>query len=169
MILVWFLKSFFWKKFFLEIFFEKFFVKIFFWKIFFWNFFFENFLQWNLKSASTIDTIAIVILDFIFERIAIWITEFEIPKTQEDYDNSYSLKLFSFKCINYYFSLIIIAFFKDTLAGWPGDYFYIGLDDQETSKNFNWFLNFFLNFWGIKSTVISIVTEKDAVATLLYS
>ena len=88
----------------------------------------------TFKSASTIDTIAIVILDFIFERVAIWITEFEIPKTQEDYDNSYSLKLFGFKCINYYFSLIIIAFFKDTLAGWPGNYFYIGLDDQERSR-----------------------------------
>ena len=40
------------------------------------------------------------------------------------------MKMFTFKCINYYSSLVIIAFFKDTIDGYPGNYTYVGKDSQ---------------------------------------
>lgn len=40
------------------------------------------------------------------------LTDWERPRTQTDFDNSYSLKVFLFQFINYYSSLFYIAFIK---------------------------------------------------------
>ena len=66
--------------------------------------------------------------------MATWLTSLELPRTQEDFSNSYSTKLFSFKFVNYYSSLVIIAFFKDTLTGYPGDPTTIEIG----KKNYRW-------------------------------
>ena len=44
--------------------------------------------------------------------IARAITNWEHPRTQADYENSYTFKMFLFQFINYYCSLIYTAFFK---------------------------------------------------------
>ena len=42
-----------------------------------------------------------------------FLTNLEQPRTEAEYEMSYSLKLFVFQFINYYSSLIYTAFFKE--------------------------------------------------------
>ena len=56
-----------------------------------------------------------VIIDFqlqVYGRVAIWLTDFECLRTQTEYDDSINIKLFSLQFVNYYSSIIYIAFFK---------------------------------------------------------
>ena len=46
-------------------------------------------------------------------------TEQEMPRTEEDYENSLALKVFCFQFVNFYSTLFYIAFFKDPLSGDP--------------------------------------------------
>ncbi len=48
----------------------------------------------------------------IYQKIALWLTNLERPRTQTDFEDSYTFKMFLFQCLNYYSSLIYIAFFK---------------------------------------------------------
>ena len=49
---------------------------------------------------------------FIFQMIARKCTDLETPRTQMEYETSYTVKMFLFQFINYYASLIYTAFFK---------------------------------------------------------
>ncbi|KAM3832315.1 anoctamin-6 [Vipera latastei] len=72
-------------------------------------------------SASVLNFIIIMILNIIYEKVAIMITDFEIPRTQTDYENSLTTKMFLFQFVNYYSSCFYIAFFKGKFIGFPGD------------------------------------------------
>ncbi|XP_053112454.1 anoctamin-6 isoform X2 [Hemicordylus capensis] len=72
-------------------------------------------------SASVINFIIIMILNMIYEKVAIMITDFELPRTQTDYENSLTMKMFLFQFVNYYSSCFYIAFFKGKFVGYPGD------------------------------------------------
>lgn len=43
------------------------------------------------------------------------------PRTQIEYEDSYTFKIFVFEFMNYYSSLIYIAFFKGRFYDYPGD------------------------------------------------
>ncbi len=62
--------------------------------------------------SATVNAGVIEISGFIFTIIARKITDWEQPRTQIDYENSYTFKMFLFQFINYYSSLIYTAFFK---------------------------------------------------------
>ena len=49
------------------------------------------------------------------------ITSWEHPRTQSEFENSYTFKMFLFQFINYYSSLIYTAFFKGRFFTYPGD------------------------------------------------
>lgn len=72
-------------------------------------------------TASIISFIIIMILNIIYEKVAIMITNFELPRTQTDYENSLTMKMFLFQFVNYYSSCFYIAFFKGKFVGYPGD------------------------------------------------
>ncbi|GAB1299770.1 Anoctamin-6 [Apodemus speciosus] len=72
-------------------------------------------------TASIISFIIIMILNTVYERVAIMITNFELPRTQTDYENSLTMKMFLFQFVNYYSSCFYIAFFKGKFVGYPGD------------------------------------------------
>ncbi|XP_010831420.1 PREDICTED: anoctamin-6 isoform X2 [Bison bison bison] len=72
-------------------------------------------------TASLISFIIIMILNTIYEKVAIMITNFELPRTQTDYENSLTMKMFLFQFVNYYSSCFYIAFFKGKFVGYPGD------------------------------------------------
>uniref|UniRef100_A0A8C8RKP2 Anoctamin n=1 Tax=Pelusios castaneus TaxID=367368 RepID=A0A8C8RKP2_9SAUR len=72
-------------------------------------------------TASIISFIIIMILNIIYEKVAIVITDFELPRTQTDYENSLTMKMFLFQFVNYYSSCFYIAFFKGKFVGFPGD------------------------------------------------
>ncbi|KAI1239314.1 Anoctamin-6, partial [Lamprotornis superbus] len=71
-------------------------------------------------TASLISFIVIMILNIIYEKVAIVITDFELPRTQTDYENSLTTKMFLFQFVNYYSSCFYIAFFKGKFVGHPG-------------------------------------------------
>ncbi|KAJ8245407.1 hypothetical protein GJAV_G00270410 [Gymnothorax javanicus] len=72
-------------------------------------------------TASLISFIVIMILNYVYERVAIWITDFELPRTKTEYENSLTLKMFLFQFVNYYSSCFYIAFFKGKVVGYPGE------------------------------------------------
>uniref|UniRef100_A0A8C3U8P8 Anoctamin n=1 Tax=Catharus ustulatus TaxID=91951 RepID=A0A8C3U8P8_CATUS len=71
-------------------------------------------------TASIISFVVIMILNTIYEKVAIVITDFELPRTQTDYENSLTTKMFLFQFVNYYSSCFYIAFFKGKFVGHPG-------------------------------------------------
>ncbi|KAI1882096.1 hypothetical protein AGOR_G00247170 [Albula goreensis] len=72
-------------------------------------------------TASIISFVVIMILNYVYERVAIWITDFELPRTKTEYENSLTLKMFLFQFVNYYSSCFYIAFFKGKIVGFPGE------------------------------------------------
>ena len=82
-------------------------------------------------TASGISLIAIIVLNFVYQIAAVKLTEIELPRTQQQFDDSYSLKVFCFQFANYYSTLFYIAFFKDTLTGYPGNPTTIELDGRK--------------------------------------
>ena len=52
--------------------------------------------------------------------MALKLTEIECPRTQLEFESSYTVKVFLFQFINFYSSLFYIAFVKGRLAGAPG-------------------------------------------------
>ncbi|XP_035537219.1 anoctamin-6 [Morone saxatilis] len=76
-------------------------------------------------TASLISFVVIMILNILYERVAIWITDFELPRTKTDYENSLTLKMFLFQFVNYYSSCFYIAFVKGKAVGYPGDPVYL--------------------------------------------
>ncbi|KAM3587487.1 uncharacterized protein V6R79_006729 [Siganus canaliculatus] len=76
-------------------------------------------------TASLISFVVIMILNMLYERVAIWITNFELPRTKTDYENSLTLKMFLFQFVNYYSSCFYIAFAKGKAVGFPGDPVYL--------------------------------------------
>ncbi|XP_037032608.1 anoctamin-4 isoform X2 [Bradysia coprophila] len=72
-------------------------------------------------TAATINLIIIMILTRIYHRIAIRLTNYENPRTHTEYEDSYTFKIFFFEFMNFYSSLIYIAFFKGRFYDYPGD------------------------------------------------
>ncbi|XP_060605683.1 anoctamin-4-like isoform X3 [Ruditapes philippinarum] len=73
-------------------------------------------------TAACINLFIIIILNIVYSRVAVWLTDFECLRTQGEYDDSINIKLFALQFVNYYSSIIYIAFFKGRLVGRPGAY-----------------------------------------------
>ncbi|KAK6472483.1 anoctamin-5-like isoform X1 [Huso huso] len=76
-------------------------------------------------TASCLNFVVIMILNILYERVAIWITDMEIPKTHLEYENRLTMKMFLFQFVNYYSSCFYVAFFKGKFVGYPGNYTYM--------------------------------------------
>lgn len=63
-------------------------------------------------TAALINLVIIMILTRIYHRLARWMVNMENPRTQTEYESSYTFKIFLFEFVNFYSSLIYIAFFK---------------------------------------------------------
>ena len=74
-----------------------------------------------LGLAAFINAIVIEISGYFFQIMSRKLTDFEHPRTQTDYENSYTFKMFLFQFMNYYSSLIYTAFFKGRFYTYPGD------------------------------------------------
>ncbi|XP_008410276.1 anoctamin-5 isoform X3 [Poecilia reticulata] len=76
-------------------------------------------------TASCINFVIIMILNLMYEKVAVWITDMEIPKTHLEYENKLTVKMFLFQFVNYYSSCFYVAFFKGKFVGYPGKYAYM--------------------------------------------
>ena len=73
-------------------------------------------------TASCISLVVIIVLNAIYTVIAGRLTEYELPRTQQQFDDFYAFKVFCFQFVNYYSTLFYIAFFKDPLSGHPCEF-----------------------------------------------
>ncbi|XP_025830973.1 anoctamin-4-like [Agrilus planipennis] len=72
-------------------------------------------------TAAVINLIIIMFLTRFYHKLAIYLTNLENPRTQTEYEDSYTFKIFLFEFLNFYSSLIYIAFFKGRFFDYPGD------------------------------------------------
>ncbi|KAG6443859.1 anoctamin-4 isoform X3 [Manduca sexta] len=72
-------------------------------------------------TAALINLVIIMILTRIYAKVAVYLTNLENPRTQTEYEDSYTFKIFFFEFMNFYSSLIYIAFFKGRFYDYPGD------------------------------------------------
>ncbi|XP_065837572.1 anoctamin-4-like isoform X2 [Oscarella lobularis] len=73
-------------------------------------------------TAAVLQLIAIAILDRIYQRIAEFLTNWENHRTQTEFEDNFTFKMFLFQFVNYYSSVFYIAFFKGKFNGYPGNY-----------------------------------------------
>ncbi|XP_035232219.1 anoctamin-5-like isoform X2 [Stegodyphus dumicola] len=74
-------------------------------------------------TASLLNLVVIVIMDKVYRELTAKLTDLEQPRTQREYEDSFTFKMFLFEFINMYSSLIYIAFFKGRFFGHPGHTF----------------------------------------------
>uniref|UniRef100_A0A8C8AS47 Anoctamin n=1 Tax=Otus sunia TaxID=257818 RepID=A0A8C8AS47_9STRI len=76
-------------------------------------------------TAVIINLVVILILDEIYEAVAKWLTEIEVPKTEKTFEERLILKAFLLKFVNSYAPIFYVAFFKGRFVGRPGHYVYV--------------------------------------------
>ncbi|XP_072402314.1 anoctamin-5-like isoform X2 [Diabrotica undecimpunctata] len=73
-------------------------------------------------TAACINLVFIFIFNYIYSYIAEYLTEFELLRTQTEFDDSLTLKIYLLQFVNYYASIFYIAFFKGKFVGYPKEY-----------------------------------------------
>lgn len=63
-------------------------------------------------SAALINLICIVLFNSLYSQLAVKLTDMEMPRTQSEYDDSLTLKMYLFQFVNCYASIFYIAVFK---------------------------------------------------------
>jgi anoctamin-1 len=58
----------------------------------------------------------------LYEWLAEKLTEMELLRTQTEFDDSLTLKIYLFQFVNYYTSIFYIAFLKGKFVGYPAKY-----------------------------------------------
>lgn len=85
-------------------------------------------------TAAVLNLVAITILNYVYDYLAVFLTDIEYWRTQTEYDNSLTLKTYLFQFVNYYSCIFYIAFLKGKFVGYPAKYNLIfGLRQEECS------------------------------------
>ena len=58
----------------------------------------------------------------IYDKLALWLTKRELLRTQVEFDESLTLKIYLFQFVNNYFSILYLAFFKGRFVGTPDSF-----------------------------------------------
>ncbi|XP_040571122.1 anoctamin-1 isoform X1 [Lepeophtheirus salmonis] len=83
------------------------------------------------STGASINLVCILIFNQVYGYVAIQLTELELHRTQTQFDDSLSLKIYLLQFVNYYASIFYIAFFKGRFVGYPGNYIRIFGHRQE--------------------------------------
>lgn len=73
-------------------------------------------------TAAILNLIIITILNYVYDYLAVYLTNIEYRRTQTEYDESLTLKIYLFQFVNYYSSIFYIAFLKGKFVGYPAKY-----------------------------------------------
>uniref|UniRef100_A0A8C5DTG9 Anoctamin n=1 Tax=Gouania willdenowi TaxID=441366 RepID=A0A8C5DTG9_GOUWI len=76
-------------------------------------------------TGIILNMLVVLVLEEVYGAIAVWLTEIELPKTTEEFEERLIFKSFFLKSMNAFAPLFYVAFFKGRFAGRPGDYVYI--------------------------------------------
>lgn len=79
-------------------------------------------IMFTTASAACINLCLIYVLNYIYTFLAEYLTELELWRTQTEFDDSLTLKIYLLQFVNYYASIFYIAFFKGKFVGHPGNY-----------------------------------------------
>ncbi|CAK1600273.1 unnamed protein product [Parnassius mnemosyne] len=82
----------------------------------------SNPIMFTTATAACINLVFICIFNYVYQCLAEWLTEKELLRTQTEFDDSLTLKIYLLQFVNYYASIFYIAFFKGKYVGRPGDY-----------------------------------------------
>ncbi|XP_069760568.1 anoctamin-4-like isoform X2 [Narcine bancroftii] len=74
------------------------------------------------STAVCINFCIIILLNLLYEKVALLLTNLEQPRTQSEWENSFTLKMFLFQFVNLNSSTFYTAFFLGRLTGRPGAY-----------------------------------------------
>ena len=84
----------------------------------------SNAILFTSTTAACINLLCILLIGQAYEHLAVWLTELELNRTQTEFDESLSIKIYVLNFVNYYASIFYIAFFKGNrlFVGRPGSY-----------------------------------------------
>lgn len=86
-------------------------------------------------TAAVVNLILIMCLGRVYEKLAYKLTQWEMHRTQTEFDDHLILKVYFFQFVNFYSSIFYIAFFKGKFNGYPGNYsLFFGLRNEECSN-----------------------------------
>ncbi|XP_074029193.1 anoctamin-4 isoform X2 [Leptinotarsa decemlineata] len=74
----------------------------------------------SMCFGCILQVIFIKIFGSIYGKLSIWLTDFENPRTQKQYDNSVLYKRYLLSFANNYAALFYVAFFRGRLSSTPG-------------------------------------------------
>ncbi|XP_055711894.1 anoctamin-4 isoform X2 [Phlebotomus papatasi] len=73
-------------------------------------------------TAALLNLVVITIMNHVYDYLAVFLTNLEYKRTQTEYDESLTLKIYLFQFVNYYSSIFYIAFLKGKFVGYPAKY-----------------------------------------------
>ncbi|KAK3592593.1 hypothetical protein CHS0354_001760 [Potamilus streckersoni] len=86
-------------------------------------------------SAAVVNLILIMALGRVYETLAKKLTQWEMHRTQTEFEDQLTFKVFLFQFVNFYSSIVYIAFFKGRFVGYPGNYtHFFGLRSEDCNN-----------------------------------
>ncbi|XP_071805563.1 anoctamin-7-like isoform X2 [Asterias amurensis] len=86
-------------------------------------------------SSAVVNLILIMVLGQVYQTLAGILNDWEMHRTQTEYEDNLTFKVFIFQFMNFFSSIFYIAFFKGKFVGYPGSYVMIfGLRNEECSN-----------------------------------
>ncbi|XP_044002725.1 anoctamin-5-like [Aphidius gifuensis] len=82
----------------------------------------SNAILFTTATAACINLCCIVLFNWLYVWLAEYLTEYELLRTQTEFDDSLTLKIYLLQFVNYYASIFYIAFFKGKFIGHPSTY-----------------------------------------------
>ncbi|KAL6259932.1 hypothetical protein P5V15_009842 [Pogonomyrmex californicus] len=79
-------------------------------------------ILFTTATAASINLCCIILFNWLYVWLAEYLTEIELLRTQTEFDDSLTLKIYLLEFVNYYASIFYIAFFKGKFVGYPGNY-----------------------------------------------
>uniref|UniRef100_A0A8C6SWA2 Anoctamin n=1 Tax=Neogobius melanostomus TaxID=47308 RepID=A0A8C6SWA2_9GOBI len=76
-------------------------------------------------TGIVLNMLVVLVLEEVYGAIAVWLTELELPRTKEEFEERIIFKSFFLKSMNAFAPIFYVAFFKGRFAGRPGDYVYV--------------------------------------------
>lgn len=64
------------------------------------------------STAAFLNLICIIGFNMLYSKLAVKLTDMEMPRTQSEYDDSLTLKMYLLQFVNCYSSIFYIALFK---------------------------------------------------------
>ncbi|XP_078271613.1 anoctamin-3 isoform X2 [Rhinoraja longicauda] len=87
-----------------------------------WEFVKKNWQFATAGSGVCINFAIIMALNVVYEKVAWMLTNWEHPRTESEWENSFALKMFLFEFVNLNSSIFYVAFILGRFAGRPGAY-----------------------------------------------